>query len=163
MTLREFRSSILGAELHIHTDHKNILHIGDSSQRRLRWISNVDEYGPELHYVKGSAKVVADTFLRLARKDTPAPPAVGKKRPAAFISNPESDVEDTPLDNYFSWTDDQEMLQCFTCLPDEECYLNLPGDLVTDNPLDIENIKEKQDTDDALQHQAEKYPDRFLQ
>jgi hypothetical protein len=77
----------------------------------------VDEYGPELHYVKGSANVVADTFSPLARKDTPPPPAVGKKRPAAIISNPESDVEDTPLDNYFSWTDGQEMLQCFTCLP----------------------------------------------
>jgi hypothetical protein len=38
MTLREFQSMILGAELHIHTNHKNILHIGDSSQRRLRWI-----------------------------------------------------------------------------------------------------------------------------
>jgi hypothetical protein len=54
------------------------------------------------------------------------------------------------------------MLQCFTRLPDEECYLNLPGDLITDNPLDIENIKENQDADDALQQQAEKYPDRFL-
>jgi hypothetical protein len=90
---------ILGAELHIHTDHKNILHIGDSSQRRLQWISYVDEYGPELHYVECSANFVADTFLRLARKDTPMPPAVGKKQPAAFISNPESDVEDTSLDN----------------------------------------------------------------
>ena len=134
---------ILGAELQIHTDHKNILHIGDSSQRRLRWISYVDEYGPELHYVEGSANVVADTFSRLARKDTPTPPTVGKKQ-SVFFSDPESDVEDTPLDNYFSWTDDQEMLQCFTCLPDEECYLNLPGDLITDNPLEIENIKENQ-------------------
>jgi hypothetical protein len=75
----------------------------------------------------------------------------GKKRPAAFISNPESNVEDTPLDNYFSWTDGQEILQCFTRLPDEECYLNLPGDFSTDNSLDIENIKENQDTDDAIQ------------
>ena len=43
---------LLGAELHVHTDHKNILNIGDSSQQRLRWISYVDEYGPELHYVE---------------------------------------------------------------------------------------------------------------
>ena len=49
MTLQEFRSMLLGAELHIHTNHKNILHIGDSSQRCLCWISYVDEYGPKLH------------------------------------------------------------------------------------------------------------------
>jgi hypothetical protein len=37
------------------------------------------------------------------------------------------------------------MFQCFTRLPDKECYLNLPGDLITDNPLDMQNIKENQD------------------
>ncbi len=79
LTLNEFWSMLLGAELHIHTDHKNTLNIGDSSQCRLRWISYVDEYGPELHYVEGSANVVADTFSRLSRKDTPASPTVGKK------------------------------------------------------------------------------------
>ncbi len=43
-TLREFCPMLLGAELHIHTDHKNILNVGDSSERRLRWTSYVDEY-----------------------------------------------------------------------------------------------------------------------
>ncbi len=52
MTLREFWPMLIGAELYIHTNHKNILNIGDSSQRRLQWISYVDEYGPELHYVR---------------------------------------------------------------------------------------------------------------
>jgi hypothetical protein len=35
MTLREFWSMLLGAELHIHNNHKNILKICDSSQCRL--------------------------------------------------------------------------------------------------------------------------------
>jgi hypothetical protein len=35
MTLCEFWSMLLGAELHIHTNYKNILNIGDSSQCRL--------------------------------------------------------------------------------------------------------------------------------
>jgi hypothetical protein len=79
MTLHEFQSMLLGAELHIHMDHKNILIIGDSSQRRLQWISYVDEYGPELHYVEGSANIIADTFSRLLWKDTLASPVVRKK------------------------------------------------------------------------------------
>jgi hypothetical protein len=32
----------------------------------------------------------------------------------------------------------------------EHCYLNLPEDMVEDNPLDSENIKEKQDEDNDL-------------
>jgi hypothetical protein len=35
----------------------------------------------------------------------------------------------------------------------EHCYLNLPDDMVEDNPLDLENIKKKQDEDNDL-HQC---------
>ena len=58
--LWEFYSMLLGAEFHFPTDHKNILNFGDSSQQRLCWISYIDEYGPELHYVEGSCNVIAD-------------------------------------------------------------------------------------------------------
>ncbi len=36
----------------------------------------------------------------------------------------------------------------------DQCYLNLPVDMVEDNPLDVENIKEKQDEDNELQQSA---------
>jgi len=136
ITLCEFRSMLLGAELHNHTNHKNILHIGDSSQHCLRWISYVDEYGPELHYVEGSANVVANTFSRLSRSDTLTSSTVGKKHRLAADNNTSEFDDDKPLDNFFSLTGDSEMLECFTCLPSEECYINLPDDLVTENPLD---------------------------
>jgi hypothetical protein len=32
----------------------------------------------------------------------------------------------------------------------EHCYLNLPEDMIEDNPLDLENIKEKKDEDNDL-------------
>ncbi len=76
--LCKFRSLLLGAKLHVHTNHKNILSIGDSSQRRLCWISYVDENGPELHYVEGPHNVIADTFSRLLRSNVSSP-LVGKK------------------------------------------------------------------------------------
>jgi hypothetical protein len=76
-TLHEFCSMLLGAELHIHTDHKNILSIGDSSQQRLCWISYDDEYGPEIHYVEGPCNVVSSPLVR--------------KKAAYGVSNSKSD------------------------------------------------------------------------
>jgi hypothetical protein len=78
---------LLGAELHIYTDHKNILNVGDSSEQRLRWISYVDKYGPTIHYIEGSRNVIADTFSRLSRKDVPST-LVGKKA-THVVSNSE--------------------------------------------------------------------------
>ena len=41
------------------------------------------------------------------------------------------------------------------------CYLNIPTDMEEDNPLDIENIKEKQDEDNDLQQTATKHPEWY--
>jgi hypothetical protein len=85
---------------------------------------------------------------------------VGKKQPAEHSIN-EDDVDETPLDNYFSWVDNREMFECFKCLPDKECYLYLPDNMVDTNPLDIENVKEQQDADDSLLQHATKYEDWY--
>ncbi len=96
VTLPEFRSMLLGAELHIHTDHKNILNVGDSSEQHLQWISYVDEHSPTLHYVEGTCTVIADTFsCHLRRDDTSA--IVGKK----------AITEDSEL-AYHSFADDRD-------------------------------------------------------
>jgi hypothetical protein len=79
----------------------------------------MDEYNPELHYVESSSNVLADKFSQLLWNDSPASPVVGKKQPSED-NNDKSYVDETPLDNYFSWTDDREMLDCFTYLPDKE-------------------------------------------
>ncbi len=107
---------LLGAELHIYTDtdHKNILHVGDLSERQLCWISYVDEYGPNLHYIEGPCNVIADTFSRILRKDVPST-LVGKK-----VAHSSSDSELESL--YSSLIDNEEILQCFINLP--RCLLN---------------------------------------
>jgi hypothetical protein len=50
-TLRAFRSMLLGAKLHVYTDHKNILNVGNLSEQWLHLISYVDEYGPTILYL----------------------------------------------------------------------------------------------------------------
>ena len=131
------------------TDHKNILNVGDSSERRLRWISYVDEYSPTLHYVEGPLNVIADTFSRLLHLNDMSA-LVGKK----------AITEDSNSASY-SIYDDSKIFNCLVHLPcltnlkkrksklqkrkrHDQCYLNLPEDILEDNPLDIENIKEKQ-------------------
>ncbi len=186
---------LLGSEIHIYTNHKNILSIGDSSGRRLRWISYVDEYGPTLHYIEGPYNVIADTFSWVSCSDPVSSALVGKKVP--------SDVSDLNNDTeYLSLMDDQEMFTTFSNLPaflshDDEtnrpnkrrktqnkndmldpnyehthsclsqpssslyndtCYLNLPENMVQNNPLDFDNIKEKQDADVDIQDLLRKYP-----
>ncbi len=103
---------LLDAELHIYTDHTNILNVGNLSEQRLHWISYVDEYGPTIHYIEGPRNVIADTFSRLLRKDMPST-LVGKKA-AHIVSN--SELESL----YSSLIDDKEILQCFLNL---SCYL----------------------------------------
>jgi hypothetical protein len=104
---------LLGAELHIYTDHKNIRNIGTLSERRLRWISCVDEYGPTLHYIEGPQNVIADTFSRLLRKDVPS--ALVGKKVAHIVRNSESSNEIESLGSLL--TDDKEILECLPNLP----------------------------------------------
>ena len=86
---------------------------------------------------------------------------VGKKAPTGEPTTM-SEQNTDPLDCHFSLTDDREMSECFTYLPAEECYLNLPDNSAVDNPLDIEAITEQQDADQELQRTATKYADRYL-
>jgi hypothetical protein len=117
VTLKEFHSMLLGAELHIYTDHKNILNIGDLSKRRLCWILYVDEYGPTLHYIEVPHNVIADTFSRLLRKDVPS--ALVRKKVAHAVSNSESSNRIESLGS--SLTDDKEILECILNLPCISC------------------------------------------
>ena len=162
MTLREFRSMLLGAKITIHTDHLNILTLGDSSQRRLRWISYVDEYGPTIEHIEGAKNVIADHFSRMPLvPDEPTSPAVGKKS-ATLDDNREIADDSDPLDNHHIWIDDiRDIIECFTCLHEDDCYLNLPSDLQADNPLDMETIKEEQEKDEILKKRVQKYSDRY--
>ncbi len=64
-TLKEFRNILLGHKIVVHTDHKNLTCKNFNTERVMRWRLILEEYGPELKYIKGEHNIVADALSRL--------------------------------------------------------------------------------------------------
>ena len=70
-TLKEYRNILLGQEIEVFTDHKNLVYKTFNTERVMRWRLIIEEYGPTLTYIKGVNNVVADALsrMRLAEAD----------------------------------------------------------------------------------------------
>ena len=64
-TLKEFRNILLGHRVIVHTDHKNLTCKNFNTERVMRWRLVLEEFGPELNYIKGENNIVADALSRL--------------------------------------------------------------------------------------------------
>ena len=64
-TLKEFRNILLGQRIVVHTDHKNLTCKNFNTERVMRWRLILEEYNPELRYIKGEHNIVADALSRL--------------------------------------------------------------------------------------------------
>ena len=68
-TLKEFRNILLGHQITVYTDHKNIIYKNLNTEHVMRWRLILEEFGPELKYIKGGNNVVADALSRLEMSD----------------------------------------------------------------------------------------------
>ena len=152
-TLKEFRTTLLGADITVFTDHKNLTFENLQTQRVLRWRLYLEEFSPKLEYIQGEKNVVADTLSRLGRKEDVSP-IVGKN------DAPSKDTQIDSLDSFFSTFDEEEVVDCFNSgftenhllqfVKEHDCFLNLAAIEKEENPLNLESIKENQDADEEL-------------
>ena len=67
-SLKNFRSMLLGADIHIYTDHHDLTYKTLTTQHVLHWCLFIEEFHPTFHYFKGVDNVVADALSRLPIK-----------------------------------------------------------------------------------------------
>jgi hypothetical protein len=61
-TLKELRNILLGQRIEVHTDHENLTYKTFNLDRVMRWRLYIEEYSPELQYIKGTHNVLADAL-----------------------------------------------------------------------------------------------------
>jgi len=133
----EFRSMLLGAEIHVHTDHRNLTFSNLNTQRVIRWRLYCEEFAPKFHYIPGAKNVLADFLSR-------QPFTEGKEVPG--LDSPNTKSAD-PVDAFFS--------QCSASAwnPDvsfADCFFNFPNPLPVVNPVSYAQLQQAQQQQPGL-------------
>ena len=50
-TLKEYRNILLGQQIKVFTDHKNLTCVNFNTQRVIRWCMVIEDFTPELVYI----------------------------------------------------------------------------------------------------------------
>ena len=72
-TLKEFRNILIGQQIKVYTDHKNLTFKIFDTEQLMRWRLIFGEYSHERIYIQGSKNIVAGVLSRLDIVDTPNP------------------------------------------------------------------------------------------
>jgi hypothetical protein len=149
---------LLGANIHVFTDHKNLMFDTLKIQRVLHWHTKIEEFSPMLHYIEGPLNILADNLSRLHCLVTAAQIAEGKKLIEPAEVSIEEEDEAYFLDQEYLGLYNENVWECI------ECYLNLlDTPHLDENPLNYAHICELQQQDKQLLALQEKISRQLCQ
>jgi hypothetical protein len=156
-TLKEFRSMLVGANIHVFSDHKNLMFDSLKTQCVLCWHTKIEEFLPMLHYIEGPRNILANNLSRLHCLVTPAQIVEVKKLVEPAEVSIEEEDEVYFLVQEYSGLYNEGVWECI------ECYLNLHDTPHLDeNLLNYAHICELQQQDKQLLALQVKYPDNYV-
>jgi hypothetical protein len=133
MTFKEFETMLLGADITIHINHKNITFTTAFNNRVICQLNFVEGFNPTYLHIVGDDNFLADMFSRLSRlsnMDMPFEALPNRESPASF-----------PINNFSFLLDNNKLL---------ECSLNLPRKNDLPFALDLQRIAKGQQNDQEL-------------
>ena len=86
LTLKDYQNFLLDAQVTIHNDHKNLLSNNSINNWVFCWKQLIEEYDPQLKYIKGSKNQEADALSRLEIQESTAT--------EIFLNHPQSEVRE---------------------------------------------------------------------
>jgi hypothetical protein len=139
-TLKEFKGMLWGQQITVFTDHTHLMRdaLGLTLDRVYRWRLLLEEYGPEIVYIKGIHNTVADAVSRLEYD-----PSVNKTAESFYTMKVrnrsrqrqcwktvskqwcELDVDSDNLDSYTDKHDDSNLMFAHHKEEEEVCPLTL--------------------------------------
>ncbi len=106
MVLTKFCTMLLGAILHIHTDHHNITTNNTTPDHIICWLNHFKQFNPYNHFIPGKDNVVANTLSWLDRLEE----SVHSKDKQVFV------LKDS-VSKGMDFANDPLLIECFLHLP----------------------------------------------
>ncbi len=92
-TLEEIQGMLLGADIYVFMDHKNLMFDTLKNATVLRWHAKIEECSPMIHCIEGPRNILANNLSRLHCLVAPSQITKGKKPvEPTEVSNKEEDV-----------------------------------------------------------------------
>eukprot|EP00957_Ditylum_brightwellii_P135189 10307321-Ditylum_brightwellii.AAC.1 len=114
-TLKEFKNILLGQQIRVYTNHKNLTYKNFSTARVIWWCMILEDYVPKFIYISDSMNVVANMLSCLDNNNGSKPPSTDNELfllAKALTANDIQDLESKVINLFSEQPDGVTIAEC---------------------------------------------------